>query len=418
MVQKRNFSFLSVLKLFFSFEVVTVLILFSGLLIFSSSGCSSRNLRRGVTSQSFKPKSYNDTGRTILERRVSHTTRTEDPEAGVESAERAAPAVSKDFIFVGSETVGVEALHRGTLGRKWKLNVKNGVSSRLLLQDNALYFGANDGFFYAVNADTGAVLWRYETHMPVVNRATLVTGGEFPRILFAASDEIVHCLNATNGQWLWHYKRSQRSQTAIRGNSVPLVLGDRVIVGFSDGYTTSLGLKDGNLQWETKIHNGNKFQDVDAQAVLDPESSKLSEGEQKIFMPSYDGGLYVLSVRDGHVFWHADVGGSRQVQFDGKEVYVPSSDGHVYALDKDTGKRHWSFELDLGTPTEIVLNSSYLAFGSSRQYFYAIRKGDGSLAYRQNIGLRSGFTSAPVNFENEIYLLSNAGTLMSYRWNL
>lgn len=69
-------------------------------------------------------------------------------------------------------------------------------------------------------------------------------------------------------------------------------------------------------------------------------------------------------------------------------MYLPSSTGFVYALNKEWGEILWKFELDHGVPTSLVMKGDYIAFGSSQQYFYAIRKTDGTLAYRFNSGMR------------------------------
>lgn len=357
--------------------------------------CSTRNLRRGTTYESFK--------KPPVTRFLTHATRGTDFEAGVEPVEFATPVVTERTIFLPSESLGLEALDRRFLKRRWLISIKNGISSQPILDNGVLYFGANDGYFYAVDAELGKTVWKYETKAPLYSKAVLSSG----KVYFTSSDDVVYCLDQNTGKWVWHYKRGVNLPTTIRGNSVPALDADRVYVGFSDGYFVSLNSKDGNIQWETRIHSGTKFTDIDAEAVID---------EQRIFVPSYDGGLYCIDKATGKVQWHTDVGGSKKVIFDGKKLYLPSSDGHIYCLEKETGKSHWNFELDLGTPTNILVHGNFIAFGSSRLYFYVIHKGDGSLAYRQNIGLRSGFQGTPIEDRGELFLYSNFGNLYGFRW--
>jgi len=271
---------------------------------------------------------------------------------------------------------------------------------------HTLFFGANDGYFYALDAEFGRILWRYETKLPVYAKPTLAGG----KIYFTTSDEVVFCLDQNSGKWFWHYKRTHNIGTSIRGNSSPTIDGKHIIVGFSDGYVVALGAKDGNLVWERKIHSGKRFMDVDASAVADGST---------LFMPSYDGGLYALDRTTGKILWKVDAGSAKKVLLDprdSKSLYVAASDGTVVALNRSSGRILWKFELDAGTPTELVLKDNYLAFGSSVQYFYVIHKGDGSLAYRHNVGLRSGFVSNPFQSENELFLMSNFGNLYVFRW--
>ena len=101
---------------------------------------------------------------------------------------------------------------------------------------------------------------------------------------------------------------------------------------------------------------------------------------------------------------------------DDKTIYLASSNGSIYSIIKDSGRLGWKFDLDEGTPTNLVQRENHVAFGSSRQYFYVINKGDGSLAYRYNAGLRSGFVSTPTQLDRDIFILSNFGNLYVFRW--
>lgn len=369
-----------------------------------STACSSRNLHRNV-----------EITNPPLERGYVKVSRAENPDAGVEPVEFGSAVSTSDTVFaafeVGSDTGGINAYYRSNFGVKWRFPVENGVSSEpLLAQDGAggytLFFGGNDGYFYALDAEFGRVLWRYETKLPVYAKPTIANG----KVYLTASDEIVYCLEQSTGKWVWHYKRSQNTGTSIRGNSTPLIDGKNLIVGFADGYVVALSAKDGNMLWERKIHSGKRFTDVDASAVTDGNT---------LFMPSYDGGLYALDRNGGKILWRVDAGSAKKVVLDpqdGKSMYVATSDGTVTSLNRNSGRILWKFELDAGTPTNLIVKDSYVAFGSSVQYFYVVHKGDGSLAYRHNIGMRSGFVSSPYDAGKEIFAVSNFGNLYVFRW--
>ena len=360
-------------------------------------GCSSRNLRRNITFAN-----------PPLSRTVTIASRDTDLEAGDNPVEFGTPLLTENNLYLPTETHGLESLDRFTLNRKWRLPIHNGISSQPILEGDTLYFGANDGFFYAVNAEFGKIVWKYETKSPVYSKP-IVFGSQ---VFFTTSDDVIYCLDRSSGKWVWHYKRGAAVATTIHGNSTPFIDQGHVLVGFSDGYFVALNQKDGNLVWESRIHSGVKFTDIDAEPVLDGT---------RYFVPSYDGGLYALDRSNGKVIWHTDVGGSKKILLDttpgSKVLYLPASDGRIYCLNKDTGHTIWSFDIDLGTPTNLIQHGPYLAFGSSRQYFYVIHRGNGSLAYRTNIGLRSGFFGTPIEDKGVIYILSNFGNLYGFRWH-
>lgn len=362
------------------------------LILGGGAGCGARNIYRNAKFQ--KPP---------LVAGYVHTTREGTLDAGVEPVEGGQVLATADTVYVASETNGIEAFDRANFARRWRFAVKNGVSGQVVLESGILYFGAEDGVFYAVDAEFGRLNWKYETKAPVFAAASILGG----KIFVSASDDVLYCLDKASGKWIWHYKRGGNYITTVRGNSTAAVFENQVLVGFSDGYLVALNLADGNLKWEVKVHSGTKFTDVDALPMIE---------DRRIYIPSYDGSLYALEAANGKVLWHVDVGGSRKVVIEDKTLYLASSDGHVYALNKDSGKILWKFELDRGVPTDLVLRQNYVAFGGSQEYFYVIHKGDGSLAYRFDAGLRSGFISAPAQSGNEIFILSGYGNVYTFRW--
>ena len=370
-----------------------ILTLATAALLASGFGCGGRDIYKKKATFSNPP----------IERGYVYMSRDKVLDAGQEPVEFGSPVATKDVIFVASETRGVQAFERSNFRQKWQFFTKGGVSSELLLEDGVLYFGANDGKFYAIDAEFGKVRWEYETKSPVYARASVAN----KRVYFMASDDVVYCLDQNTGKWVWHYKRSATSATTVRGNSTPAIEGNSAYMGFSDGYLVSLNASDRNLIWEQKIHHGTKFTDVDAMPLIDGN---------RIYIPSYDGELFALDRAKGNVLWHVDIGGAKKVLMDDKTLYVGASNGNIYSVDKDTGRQGWKFELDTGTPTSLIQHGPYLAFGSSQQYFYVIHKGDGTLAYRFAVGLRSGFVAAPFQSGSEIFAFSDFGNLYVFQW--
>ncbi|MCC7441444.1 MAG: PQQ-binding-like beta-propeller repeat protein [Bdellovibrionales bacterium] len=364
-------------------RVAALAVLFTPLL-----ACGGRNLHRG---QSADPE--------VLLR--AWTLPTHGPfEAGERGAEFSNAVLHDQTLIFGSEGIGVVSLYPQWGQVRWVLPLPGGVRSELLAAGDAVYFGGGDGFLYSVSAETGRVNWRYEVRNAVVSKPTLAEG----RLFVTASDDTVYGFDAGSGEWLWHYRRRSTPSASIHGASSPLVNGDTVLVGLSDGFLVGLGLQDGKLKWERKLHTGNKFTDVDAHPVKNGST---------VYVPSYDGQVYALDARTQEVQWKADAGGSRQVLVDDARVILPSSDGHVYALSKESGKTLWKFELDGGVPTQVVQAGPYLVFGSTYQYLYALESATGRLVYRFNAGHGTGFYGNPTLDASgkRIYVLSGAGNL-------
>lgn len=324
--------------------------------------------------------------------------------AGDRGFEYSNPVFSDETLIFGTQSQGLISIYPESLLTRWVLPIQGGVVSELLVERGTVYCGGGDGFLYSVNAETGRVNWRYDLHSPFVSQPTL-SGG---RLFVASTDDAIYAFDAGTGKWLWHYRRRSSQAATILGASSPLVDGNEVIAGLSDGFLVALSVNDGQLKWERKLHQGTKFTDVDAHPVLE---------NGVIYIPSYDGALYALKRQTGEVIWRFDTGGSKRVLIDDQRLYLPSSDGYVYALQKSNAKVLWKFEIDGGTPTRLVLlDNKHLAFGSTHQYLYVVDKNTGGGLYRFNAGYDSGFSGAPA-FDlgsKRLYLLSGAGNLYSF----
>ncbi|HUP56439.1 MAG TPA: PQQ-binding-like beta-propeller repeat protein [Bdellovibrionota bacterium] len=363
----------------------------------AATGCSGRNIH---------PELRNDGS--ILERGWTLRTRT-NFEAGDRGAEYSNPVLvppngpAEGTLVFGNQSVGLVSIYPGLNQQRWVLPIPGGVISELTVDRDSVYFGGGDGFVYSVNLDTGRVNWRYEVRNPNISRPTISQG----RVLVTTSDDTVYAFDAGTGKWLWHYRRRSSPSATIMGASQPLVDGQEVLAGLSDGFLVSLSLPDGQLKWERKLHQGTKFTDVDAHPVLENGT---------LYVPSYDGSLYALKRQGGDVLWRFDAGGSKNVLVEDQKLYLPSSEGTIYALQKNNAKVLWKFELDRGTPTQLVSTDKYIIVGSSFQYLYVIDKATGKGLYRYNVGYDSGFSGSPAydHEKKRLYVLSGAGNLYQF----
>lgn len=108
------------------------------------------------------------------------------------------------------------------------------IQSSAAVQGNRIYFGANNGHVYALDATNGAKIWNQTagsfltpvTSSPVVANGKVVVGSE---------NKNVYWLNATNGQQLARYETQGAIQTS------PAIDGVRAFVASQDGVTYMFG---------------------------------------------------------------------------------------------------------------------------------------------------------------------------------
>src|ERR1700760_284616 len=184
-----------------------------------------------------------------------------------------------------------------SLAPVWTFVTGDAVTASPAVVDGSLYVGSWDGFFYAINARTGALLWKFQLDcQPSVVPLPEVCGGPAPGVPTPARF---------------------RTPGGIVASSAAVV-GDRVY--FGGGRTLySLSRHDGRLIWKQVIC-GN------------PEDPNCKTDQNDP--------LQILSspaVWGDKIFVGATTGG---VSFD-----IPYRGGFV-ALDAKTGEQVWRFEVD------------------------------------------------------------------------
>ena len=339
----------------------------------------------------------------ILTREWTLPTQTFSGDSGDRGYEYSNPVPWDNTLLFGSRGLGLVSLYPSLLLKRWALPIRGGITSEITVDRGQAYFVGGDGFLYAVSAESGRVIWRYDMHNPTASQP-LVDGG---RVFVTTTDDTVFALDAGTGKWLWHFRRRSGATATIRSASRPVVVGNEVLSGLSDGFLVALDLNDGQLKWERKLNTNPKFMDVDAEVVVD---------DQNLYVPSYDGSLYALKKQGGAIVWRFDAGGAKRVWVEGGKVYFPSSDGSIYCLDKNNAKVLWKFSLDGGSPTQLVITDRWVIVGSSYQYLYALDKETGRGHYRYNSGWGTGFSGAPYydSKARRLYFLSGAGNLYSF----
>ena len=74
-----------------------------------------------------------------------------------------------------------------------------GFETNPLVVNNTIFAGNRDGYFYALDAVSGGLKWKYKTNGPILFSAAYKSGV----IYFASNDARAYALNATDGSLIW-----------------------------------------------------------------------------------------------------------------------------------------------------------------------------------------------------------------------
>jgi outer membrane protein assembly factor BamB len=284
--------------------------------------------------------------------------------------------------------------------------------------DGTIYFGANNGIFYALDPESGTIRWAFPTDFDTFAIYSTAFVDQQGIVYFGAKDGKVYALTAPRkgimGDVVWSINLGTTIQTS------PAFTPDgTLVIGADDwayyGITPARGQSGAKIKW--------RFQ---TEGTL--ISSPTVDSDGTVFVASMDGKVYALQppVEAGQpvkVRWtfasgnRDDKGGFENAPAIDNEgtLYIAGNDGVLYALDTKSGKVKWSFDgvARAGYRTYAIFSS--VAIGPDRTIYFGGKNGD-LYAVRERTGLFGTNTAALWSYRlgpgiQSSPLLTNDGTV-------
>jgi glucose dehydrogenase len=216
--------------------------------------------------------------------------------------------------------------------------------------ESAIYVGSEGGSLEALDPTSGAVRWTVALATGVDLRSPAVADGT---VYVATGDGDVVAVVAATGEVAWRVPTgSQDLATAVVADGVVYV----GIRGGGPGYLSAFESMTGAQLW----------------TVPEPDfSPSVADG---VVFSSGQGGVDARSASTGTVLWHVDVEGlARPGAVADGVVYVAADEEHrLYALDAASGQELWRFDVDAGIPCCLAVAHGAAFVGTAFGGVYAI----------------------------------------------
>lgn len=314
---------------------------------------------------------------------------------------------------------------------------------------DTVYYACRDRL-YALDAETGRVIWRYPTDQPLNAqfRTTPVVANGI--IYIGATDSNLYAISADTGKFLWSF----RTQGAILSH--PTVVNDVVYFGCADGRVYAINARTGEPIWRGGFR------------TLDAVNGAVAVADDTVFFISADQTLYAAAAPTGMMLWRLRLSGTlyaiSPVVAD-RNVYVAASNvlyalqarsgrqvwtralpddiviepvagnGMVYALTRDgrvwafdtTGKLVWNSKERIFTDQVVApptLAGNVLVIGTTRGGIYAVDVTNGNVLWKYLLQSSSStperpvftdITATPVVANGTLYIVSDDGSLTAFR---
>jgi outer membrane protein assembly factor BamB len=345
-----------------------------------------------------------------------------------------APPVAADGkVFVMDADGRVAALDARTGAQVWRTATNPGDNKRdklafgggMAYADGKLYVSSGYREVMQMDAKTGAVGWRSKTPESI-HGAPTVAGG---RVFVVALDNTLLTFDAATGAASWTYQALVESARILRASS-PAVSGDTVVAAFGSGELVALRTANGNDLWNEALSRASRTSALSE--IRDIPGRPVIYGGD-VFAVSHSGVFAATDLRTGQARWTLPVVGITTPLPVGDVVYVVAKTGEMICASRESGQIYWIKSLNEGFKAKkkggvfgiggkrtarpiwsgpLLANDKLLVVGQTGQ-LVAMNAKTGEIVKR--IDLKGTSTMSPIAMGDTVYVVTEQADLIAIR---
>lgn len=285
----------------------------------------------------------------------------------------------------------------------WAFKAQNSIYATAAVSGNIIYIGSLDSNLYALDANSGELMWSFKAKYPIRSNALIHEGA-----IYFESGNILHKLSP-RGSLIWerqlHGSITDQIDPWDFYHSSPIFYNNSIYLGTEKGKVFGVDCNSGKLTFSCQ---------TDSKVTI--RSTPVIDGGL-IYFGDWDGVFYAYQIASGNLAWKYDT--KKDVTFKWNNsiqctpliyqemVLFGGRSCRVYALDKTNGDRTWRY----ASPTDqwliggLAMKSDTLLFGSSDQHLlYAINIRNGAHIWETKLDSRGWATPLLVN--NQVFFAS------------
>jgi len=248
----------------------------------------------------------------------------------------------------------------------WTIKTGNRTKSSPVISEGTIFFGNDKGTLLAISPD-GKIKWKYESGASI-DAPPMVFGN---KVIIGTSDGILKAVDKFTGKLIWSYTTDNQ----IAGSANVWVEGNKagIITGSYDYYLHCVDVQTGKSLWKVETEN-----------YINGTPAILNG---KIVFGGCDGMLRVIDPLTGKQKDSINIGVyiASSPALSGDFAYFGDYDGNKYCVNIKTKKIAWEIPASaeggsiLGIPA--IGNKSVL-IGSEDKYLYSYAASDGKLQWK------------------------------------
>ena len=296
----------------------------------------------------------------------------------------------------------------------WKNNFYNKSEKKIkprlnfALKDDILIVTDDVAKYYAINIDTGELLW-IKTNIVPFNSNIKIKNDVFYVVDYK---NILRSISIKDGSEIWNLKTEE---SLTKSNTkISIALDDKnIYFNNSIGDITAVNIKSGQLVWQLPTQNNNISQNA-----FQLSNSELVINENTIFFSNNKNEFYSIDSATGLINWKTEISSDLKPVVIGKLIITISEKGYLYIIDKKSGniirindlyKNYKDKKRNQIKPTGffVALNKIYLTNSDGK--LIIVNSNEGNIL--NVVKVSGGKILQPFINENNLFLISNGSII-------
>ena len=193
---------------------------------------------------------------------------------------------------------------------------------------NTLIVADNISKYYAVNIETGDLLWTKYNNAPFISDIKIKDG----KFFVIDSNNVLKSFSLKDGSLIWEYKSDSSVIKSIKKLSI-VIVGNKIIFNNSVGDINTLNIDNGNLIWIATTADKN-YSDTPFLLKL---SDLVINRDALLFSNSNDK-FYSININTGFINWTQKLNSEiRPIVVNGL-IFTVTTEGYLFVIDSISGK--------------------------------------------------------------------------------
>ena len=264
-------------------------------------------------------------------------------------------AVKDSFLVFTSADSNIYCINNNSGQKIWSYKTGNAIVSVAVIDNENVYVGASDSIFRCLNLSTGKQIWEFKDVSGYVETKPLIYQG---KVFFGAWDGYLYAIDKISGNLVWKWQGPQSHSLYSPAACWPVAASGKIFVAAPDRYISAINAETGKTVWR---NNHWKFR----------ETIGVSENGKYIYARSMTDSVvaFYASGAKAKIKWVEDFGygydiaPSMPVEKDGT-LFWGTKNGLIIAADAFSGQLKWKYKFQnylINTVTPLSENSIFFS---------------------------------------------------------